>query len=130
MLAAGPAKFNNKGELLLPQNYREWVMVGAQVTPDELNDGKAPFTQIRTVYIDPQGFAHWKKTGNFKDGTMMVKELVGVGAKEGPGSGKGYFMGDFIGLEATPFRIGRRVERPAPGNWAQRRFGNVAQLEV
>lgn len=115
-LAAGPAKFNEKGELLLPQNYREWVMVGTQVTPDELNDGKAPFTQIRTVYIDPESFAHWKKTGNFKDGTMMVKELVSVGAKEGPGSGKGYFMGDFIGLEASVKDAKRFAKEPS--NWA------------
>lgn len=115
-VAAGPAKFNQKGELLLPQNYREWVMVGTQVTPDELNDGKAPFTQIRTVYIDPEGFAHWKKTGTYKDGTMMVKELVSVGAKEGPGSGKGYFMGDFIGLEASVKDAKRFAKEP--NHWA------------
>ncbi len=114
-MAAGPAQFNDKGELLLPQNYREWVMVGTQVTPDELNDGKAPFTEIRTVYIDPESYAHYKKTGEFRDGTMTVKELVSVGDRKGPGSGNGYFMGDYIGLEASVKDAKRFAKEP--GYW-------------
>lgn len=114
--AAGPAQFNNKGELVLPQNYREWVMVGTQVTPNELNDGKAPFTETRIVYIDPETYAHWKKTGEFRDGAMMVKELVSVGARQGPGSGNGYFMGDYIGLEASVKDAKRFAKEP--GYWA------------
>lgn len=114
--AAGVAQFNDKGELLLPQDYREWVMVGTQVTPDELNDGKAPFTEIRTVYVDPETYAHWKKTGEFREGAMTVKELVSVGERKGPGSGNGYFMGDFIGLEASVKDSQRFPDEP--GNWA------------
>lgn len=115
-LAAGVAEFNDKGELLLPKDYREWVMVGTQVTPDELNDGKAPFTEIRTVYVDPESYAHWKKTGEFRDGAMTVKELVSVGDRQGPGSGNGYFMGDYIGLEASVKDSKRFADEP--GNWA------------
>lgn len=115
-VAAGPARFNGKGELLLPQNYREWVMVGTQVTPNELNNGKAPFTETRIVYIDPQSYAHWKKTGEFRDGAMTVKELVSVGARAGPGSGNGYFMGEYIGLEASVKDAKRFAKEP--GNWA------------
>lgn len=114
--AAGPAKFTAKGELVLPQNYREWVMVGTQVTPNELNNGKAPFTETRIVYVDREGFAHWKRTGQFKDGTMMVKELVSIGAREGAGSGKGFFMGDYYGLEAS-VKDAKRFPNE-PGNWA------------
>ena len=114
-LAAGPAQFNDKGELLLPQNYREWVMVGTQVTPNELNEGKAPFTEIRTVYVDPESYAHWKKTGEFRDGTMTVKELISVGERKGPGSGNGYFMGDYIGLEASVKDSKRFASEP--GYW-------------
>ncbi len=45
-------------------------------------------------------WAHWKKTGEFRDGTILMKELVSVGAKAAV-SGNGYFQGEFIGLEAT-----------------------------
>jgi len=113
---AGPAKYNEAGELLLPQNYREWVMVGTQVTPNEMNEGKAPFAEIRTVYLDPGSYAHWKKTGEFRDGAMTVKELISVGERKGPGSGNGYFMGDYIGLEASVKDSGRFPGEP--GNWA------------
>jgi hypothetical protein len=115
-LAAGLAQFNDEGELMLPQDYREWVMVGTQVTPNELNEGNAPFAEIRTVYIDPESYAHWKQTGKFRDGTMTVKELVSVGDRKGPGSGNGYFMGDYIGLEAS-VKDSKRFARE-PGNWA------------
>lgn len=114
--AGGPAKFNEAGELLLPQNYREWVMVGTQVTPNELNEGNAPFAEIRTVYLDPDSYEHWKKTGEFRDGAMTVKELISVGARKGPGSGNGYFMGDYIGLEASVKDSERFSDEP--GNWA------------
>ncbi len=114
--AAGPAKFNEAGELLLPQDYREWIMVGTQVTPNEMNEGNAPFAEIRTVYLDPDSYAHWKKTGKFRDGAMTVKELISVGEREGPGSGNGYFMGDYIGLEASVKDSKRFTNEP--GNWA------------
>ena len=116
VLAAGPAKYNEKGELLLPQNYREWVMVGSQVTPNELNGGKAPFTEIRVVYIDPDSYEHYKETGEFRDGTMMIKELLSVGERTGPGSGNGYFMGDHIGLEASVKSAEHYPDEP--NNWA------------
>lgn len=91
-------------------------MVGTQVTPNEQNNGKAPFTETRVVYIDPESFAQWKKNGEFRDGTMMIKELVSVGAHQGPGSGNGYFMGGYIGLEASVKDAKRFAKEP--GNWA------------
>ncbi|MES9894064.1 MAG: cytochrome P460 family protein [Candidatus Thiodiazotropha endolucinida] len=96
-------------------NYREWIYVGTPVTPNDMNDGKAPFPEFHAVYIDPKSFDHWKKTGAFRDGTILVKELVSVGSKQAV-SGKGYFMGDFIGLEAT-IKSAKHFPNE-PGNWA------------
>ena len=108
-------RFAEDGSLLLPQDYRRWVMVGTQVTPNELNDGNAPFTETRVVYINPEGFDHWLANGSFPDGTMMAKELLSIGAREGVGSGNGYFMGDFYGLEVS---VKSREHFPdQPGNW-------------
>lgn len=103
------------GELKRPTGYREWVYVGTPVTPNELNDGKAAFPEFHNVYIDPQSWSHWKETGEFRDGTILMKELVSVGSKSAA-SGNGYFEGDFIGLEAT---IKSKTHFPdEPGNWA------------
>ncbi|MFZ2949318.1 MAG: cytochrome P460 family protein [Desulfuromonadaceae bacterium] len=95
--ASGAAQFNNKGELLLPVKYRQWVFIGAPVTPNDLNDGKALFPEFHHIYIDPASFAIYKKTGKIPNGTVFVKELVDVLAKSSA-NGNGYFSGDFIGL--------------------------------
>ena len=114
--------FNIKnGELERPTGFREWIYVGTPVTPNDLNDGKAAFPEHHNVYIDPKSWAHWKKTGEFRDGTILMKELVNVGSKAAV-SGNGYFQGDFIGLEAT---IKSKKHFPnEPGNWAYYSFSN------
>lgn len=94
------ARFNNNGELIRPSGYREWVYIGTPLTPNDMNNGKAAFPEFHNVYIDPVSWAHWKKTGVFRDGSLIVKELVSVGTKSSS-SGKGYFMGEYIGLEAV-----------------------------
>ncbi len=105
----------SNGELQRPTGYREWVYVGTPVTPNDMNNGKAAFPEHHNVYIDPASWAHWKKTGKFRDGTILMKELVSVGAKAAV-SGNGYFQGEFIGLEAT---IKSMKHFPnEPGNWA------------
>lgn len=102
------------GNLDRPTGYREWVYVGTPVTPNDLNDGKAAFPEFHNVYIDPDSWDHWKNTGEFRDGTILVKELVGVGAKAAV-SGIGYFQGDFVGLEATI--KSKKYFADEPGNW-------------
>ena len=93
--------FNAKGELLRPDvSYREWVYVGTPLTPNDLNPPEANFPEFHNVYIHPSDFDHWKRTGRFPEGTVLVKELVTVGAKQAT-SGNGYFMGEYIGLETT-----------------------------
>ncbi len=107
------------GQLERPTGYREWVYVGTPVTPNDMNDGKAAFPEHHNVYIDPDSWAHWKKTGEFRDGTILMKELVNVGSKAAV-SGNGYFQGEFIGLEAT---IKSKKHFPdQPGNWAYYSF--------
>jgi len=118
--------FNEAGELLRPDvRYREWVYVGTPLTPNELNPPEAAFPEFHNVYIHPSDFDHWKRTGQFPDGTILMKELVTVGATQAV-SGNGYFMGEFIGLEAT---IKDSVRFPdEPGNWAYFSFGHSYPL--
>ncbi len=113
--AQGAAKFNTNGELMMLKNYRQWVFVGAPVTPNDMNNGKAAFPEFHHVYIDPASFATYKKTGKFPDGTVLVKELAGVGAKSSS-SGNGYFAGEFVGVAATVKDAKRFAKEP--GNWA------------
>ena len=109
------AKFTGKGELMMPQDYRHWVFVGAPITPNDMNNGKAAFPEFHHVYIDPVSFAGYQKTGKFPDGTVFVKELASVGSKSAV-SGNGYFPGEFTGVAAA-VKDGKRFAKE-PGHWA------------
>ena len=110
------------GVLERPTGYREWVYVGTPVTPNDMNNGKAAFPEHHNVYIDPKSWKYWKKNGEFRDGTILIKELVSVGAKAAV-SGNGYFQGEFIGLEAT---IKSKKHFPnEPGNWSYFSFSTA-----
>lgn len=101
----GAAVFNSQGELLLPEGFREWVFIGAPLTPHGLNEGKAGFPEFHHVYINPDAFAVYKKTGVFPDGTVIAKELVLLQAGDFPDgsklapSGRGFFAGEFQGMD-------------------------------
>lgn len=118
--------FNDKGQLIRPDvSYREWVYVGTPFTPNALNPPEAPFPEFHNVYIHPSDFDHWKRTGTFPDGTVIIKELVLVGATQAV-SGKGYFMGEFTGLEAA-IKDSKRF-KDEPGYWAYFTFGHSYPL--
>ena len=93
------ARFDKNGELVRPTEHREWIFVGAPVTPNDMNDGRAAFPEFHNVYIDPSSYASYKRTGTFPNGTVILKELVSVGSKS-MDSGEGYFQGEYLGLEA------------------------------
>ncbi|MFT5505315.1 MAG: hypothetical protein ACI845_002842 [Gammaproteobacteria bacterium] len=109
------------GELERPTGFREWIYFGTPVTPNDMNNGKAAFPEHHNIYIDPRSSAHWKKTAEFREGTILMKELVSVGSNAAV-SGSRHFQGDFIGLEAT---IKSKKYFPnEPGNWAYYSFSN------
>lgn len=123
------AKFTANGDVQIPQNWREWVFVGTPVTPNALNDGKAPFPEFHNVYIENSAWASYKKTGKFPEGTQIAKELVSIrqndNEKDGSTSevsGRGYFQGEFQGLELT-VKDNKRFSKE-PGGWAYFSFGH------
>jgi hypothetical protein len=118
-------EFNEQGQLIRPEGYREWVYVGTPITPNDMNPPAASFPDFHNVYIHPADYHHLQQTGQFPDGTVLIKELVSVGSKQAV-SGNGYFMGDFIGLEATIKDSKRFADQP--GNWAYFSFGHEYPL--
>lgn len=117
------AKFDKDGNLIQPKDYewRKWIFVGAPVTPNSLNPPEAPFPEFHNVYIDPSSYKHYSKTGEFPEGTLLIKELVSVGATKAS-SGNGFFEGDFIGLEAA-YKSKKRYPSE-PGNWVYFSFSH------
>jgi hypothetical protein len=126
MADKGVVKFAEDGKMQRPTGYRMWPFIGTPVTPNDMNGGEAAFPEFHIVYMDPDSFAHYEKTGEYRDGTVLVKELTSVGTKEAT-SGKGYFMGEYIGLEVS-MKDSKRF-RDEPGNWAYFSFGHKYPLK-
>jgi len=103
------AVFDSDGKLKLPDphTFRRWVFVGAPLTPNGLNNGKANFPEYHHVYIEQKNVEAYLKTGEFPEGTVIVKELTRVlkptfpdGSRAEP-SGRGYFNGEYNGIDIT-----------------------------
>lgn len=103
--AKSAVQYTKDGKLLLPEGYRRWVYIGAPLTPNGLNGGKAGFPEFHNVYVEPSAFDVYTKTGTFPEGTIIVKELVKVQRSDFPdgsaqeASGRGYFQGDLNGAD-------------------------------
>jgi hypothetical protein len=101
------AVFDSGGKLKLPTGYRRWIFVGAPLTPNALNKGKAAFPEYHHVYVEEKNLDAYLKTSSFPEGTVFVKELTRVldptfpdGSRTEP-SGRGYFNGEFNGIDVT-----------------------------
>src|SRR5690349_13366455 len=101
------AVFTPDGKMKLPTGYRRWVFVGAPLTPNALNGGKANFPEFHHVYVEARNLDAYLKAGTFPEGTVFVKELTRVlnptfpdGSREEP-SGRGYFNGEYNGIDVT-----------------------------
>jgi hypothetical protein len=98
------AVFTSDGRLQIPKGFRRWVFVGAPLTPNGLNGGKANFPEFHNVYIQAQNVEAYMTTGQFPEGTVIVKELTRLlnpsfpdGFRTEP-SGRGFFNGEFTAL--------------------------------
>jgi len=123
------AKFNAAGETSIPENFREWVFIGAPLTPNGLNGGAAGFPEFHHVYIEPAAYEEYKKTGHFPEGTTIVKELVLMhegeyedGSRDEP-SGRGFFAKSFHGIDMM-VKDSKRF--PEGNGWGFFNFGHHA----
>jgi len=95
------------GQLELPEGYHQWVFLGSPLTPHALNGGEAPFPEYHNVYVQPQAFRAYKATGEWPEGTIMLKELQLVlngSSADGSSSevsGRGYFPGARNGIDIS-----------------------------
>jgi hypothetical protein len=131
--------FNADGTVNLPTGFRKWVFVGAPLTPEGLNDGKyncdaagenctkSNFPEFHHVYIEQKNVDAYLKTGDFPEGTVIVKELTRVLKPMFPDSsrvepsGRGYFNGEFNGIDMS-IKDSKRFAKT--NNWGFFTFGH------
>ena len=122
-----------------PTVFRKWVFVGAPLTPEGLNNGKyncdarganctrSNFPEYHHVYIEQKNVDAYLKTGEFPEGTVIVKELTRVlnptfpdSSRKEP-SGRGYFNGAYNGIDVT-VKDSKRFAKT--NNWGFFTFGH------
>lgn len=108
--SSGPAwgpQWTANGELVLPENYHDWVFLGSPLTPHALNNGQAAFPEYHNVYVHPRNLAAYRATGEWPEGTILLKELqLTRTAKFDDGSsleasGRGYFPAARNGIDVS-----------------------------
>jgi hypothetical protein len=62
------------GTLSLPADFRSWTYLGSWIVDSDEEDGGAD--GIHNVYTQPSTVEAYRKTGQFPDGAVLVKELL------------------------------------------------------
>lgn len=128
------ASFNADGSVNFPTGYRNWTHVGTRLKPMGINilDGLPTKTpEILNSYVEPGAFAVHETTGNWPDGTQIVKEFSAVQVGAGCDAktllctnslGTGIFETGYIGLGMMVKDAKRFPD--AAGHWGYFSFGH------
>lgn len=104
-------------ELLRPEGYRRWMFVGANFgmgyTEGQPTDKPGTF---HNIFIQPEAFDHYSKTGKFPDKTMLIMEVFKPGTNASINK-KGMFQDEFVGIE-----VALKDESKFPEKWAYFEF--------
>ena len=115
--------YDAAGALLRPEGYREWMFVGASLglsyagPPRASEDAHGDF---HTVYLRPEAYRHYRRTGRFPDRTVLVLELFEAASKVAP-STQGLFEGRRVALEAAV------KDTRLPDGWGYFNFGDGSE---
>jgi Cytochrome P460 len=108
------AQYTASGDLIFPKDYREWVFLtsGVNMTYSDAPSGM-DHDMVDNVFVDPQSWQAFKKTGNWPDGTVMIKEPR-LGANEGSISKGGTFQTE----EVFNLEVHVKDSKRFKGGWA------------
>ncbi len=96
--AVGP-RYAEDGALMRPKDFRSWVFVGASTGLSYSEEtGREGPGMFHNVYLHPQAYAHYARTGMFPEKTMLALTIYKPAQKVAPNR-QGFFEGDFVALE-------------------------------
>jgi hypothetical protein len=114
---ASAPTFEGKTTLLRPVNYREWVFVGSSLGLSYAPNASSMGDMYHNVYIKPEAYREFAKTGKFPEGTVLAMEMTSADTKKEPAL-HGSFESEFIGLEVAV----KDSSRFPSGGWAYFNF--------
>jgi Cytochrome P460 len=100
-LLAQKPQYAPSGELLIPEDYRDWIFVGASLGMGYNEPGAAPTEgQFHHVYLSPEAYQQYKRTGTFPKQAILMMEVYSAASRESINK-QGRFSGDFLRVEAA-----------------------------
>ena len=112
-------QYDSNRNLMLPADYRQWVLAGSSLGLSYAEGGAqgVGMQMFNTTLIEPTAYRHFVETGEFRDGTMLVLLLQGIGTNALPAR-RGQFATDAHGIEMAVKDTTR-----VPEGWAYYNFG-------
>jgi cytochrome P460 len=110
--------YTSNGQLHLPANYREWVYLSTGLDMSYSPSMSADHHMFDNVFVNPESYQVFQKTGSWPDKTMLVLEVRGAQSKGSINQAGQFQDGDVMGLE-----IHVKDESRFKGNWAFFGFG-------
>src|SRR5687768_8678742 len=110
-------RYDRNRNVLLPGNYRQWVLVGSSLGLSYAEPGRDTHQMFNTTLMEPSAYRHFARTGAFREGTMIALVSQGVGTNATPAR-QGQFATDVHVVEMA-VKDAKRV----PEGWAYYAFG-------
>lgn len=118
--AAVMPKYSAQRALILPADYRQWILAGTSLGLSYA-DGAPAHPTFHETLIEPTAYQHFARTGQFRDGTMLA--LIVHDPQDGaPPSKHGQFAAAVQAVEMAVKDSGR-----VPEGWAYYGFGQSPQ---
>ena len=93
------ALYTSDGRLNLPKSYRTWVYLSSGLDMSYVEGAaSAGMSMFDNVFVNPEAYAAFQKTGTWPDKTVMVLE-VRKGVQNGSINKRGRFQTDRVGAE-------------------------------
>lgn len=110
------ARFTEKGELIRPGNYREWVFLSSGLGMTYGPSAPAPGARLRfdNVFVNPSAYREFLRTGGWPDGTVLILEIRESESK-GSINRHGHYQANLVAVEAN-VKDSRRFAKS--GGWA------------
>lgn len=100
----GP-RYDGRGDLYLPEDLYEWVLVGSSIGLGYNEDAQDPEPgdapgMFHNVLMEPSSYRHYAETGEFREGTMFALMMYTPGAQAPPREG-GFYEDRFVAMEIS-----------------------------
>jgi Cytochrome P460 len=115
---SGP-EYTADSRLVFPERYREWIYLTSGIDMSYSPNRMADHSMFDNVFVNPESYREFQKTGTWPDKTMLVLEARGAESK-GSINQSGHYQGtDVMGLE-----VHVKDEKRFAGGWAFFGFEN------